>query len=48
MKRNAWYNVRYTDEKGYLHDDLIRGLAEAKRLAKHYRGILTEVKNMKY
>lgn len=48
MKRNAWYSVKYTDEKGYFHDDLIRGLAEAKRAAKRYNGIMTEAKFMKY
>ena len=46
MKRNAWYNVRYTDENGYFHDDYVHGYTESKRLAKHYHGTLTEVKNM--
>jgi len=48
MKRNAWYNVRYTDERGYFHDDLIRGLTEAKRTAKYYNGTFVEAKNMNY
>ena len=48
MKRNVWYNVRYTDERGYFHDDLIHGLTEAKRIAKYYNGTLIEANNMKY
>jgi hypothetical protein len=36
MKKDSWYSVRYVGEDGYFHDDQIRGLKEAKRLAKHY------------
>lgn len=35
-KKVAWYSVKYKDEDGYWHDDQIRGLNEAKRLAKYY------------
>lgn len=37
MKRSGWFRVIYKDEDGYLHDDLVRGLKEAKALAKHYK-----------
>ena len=35
QKKNDWYEVRYVQD-GVFHQDMIRGLKEAKKLAEHY------------
>ena len=41
-KRVAWFEVRY-EKDGYIHQDVIRGKQEAKRIAKMNNGQIVNI-----